>query len=240
MLTIKDIDDLPGVEIAIGEITCGLSRELGCSSIIIHNLVSSNSWAVIADPNNVFAKANVAVQNNYGVGIGGKLPSYNSTPYWTPSFIPDGAKLIGLIKKALLSREILEEQFGILKKKLSISYNLIIASGICNNDRGQPVESAGPVLYGRGSIADFMSYLVAQGEYVIATPLLTNPSHLEPRMFSLRRGWFWMPNPSNQGSFHIADTEYATKQPDKFLKLHEWLGKYKHLPTDFDPKSLRG
>lgn len=238
MPTIKDIEGLPGVEISIGGITYGSSGELGCSSIIIHNFVNSNSWSVIADPNDVFAKACVAVRNNYGITMG-KWPSYNSTPYWTP--VPEGAKLIGLIKKALLSRGILEEQFSILKKKLSISYNLIIASGICNNDKGQPVEPVDqPVLYGKGSIADFMSYLVAQGEYVIATPLLTNPMHLEPRVFSLRRGWFWMPNPSNKGSFHIADTEYATKQPDKFLKLHEWLGKYKHLPTDFDPKSLRG
>jgi len=126
-----------------------------------------------------------------------------------------------------------------LKEYLEPNYGLVIMSGLANNDQGKPSKTYH--IHGPWSVAAFVDYLKSVGEYIIATPLLANPQHLDTGSFSLRRGWFWMPNTEAYNARHIKDTGYVANVPTggRFIDFADWRKKYFELPK-FEIAELRG
>jgi len=132
-----------------------------------------------------------------------------------------------------------EGLYKYMKEFLEPNYSLVIMSGLANNDEGKPSKTYH--IHGPWSVAAFVDYLKSVGEYIIATPLLANPQHLDTTSFSLRRGWFWMPNTEIYRARHIKDTGYVANVPTggRFLDFPEWREKYGYLPK-FEIAELRG
>jgi len=91
-------------------------------------------------------------------------------------------------------------------------------SGACNTEDGKPekVTYSGPI-----STAGFAAWLRNQGEFIMATPLLTNVNHLLSG-FSLLRAWMWVPSHADSDVRHIEGTEYISGKSKSAVPFPEW------------------
>lgn len=108
------------------------------------------------------------------------------------------------------------------------SYSLVVMSAACNTDDGKPDRT---VWVGKLSTAGFAEYLREQGEFIMATPLLSNSNH-QRNSFSLVRGWFWIPTHSWPTVKHIEGTEYISGKMQSGLPFDEWVEHYKKFHSD--------
>lgn len=97
-------------------------------------------------------------------------------------------------------------------------YSVVFMSGACNTEDGKPekVSYSGP-----SSTAGFAAWLRNQGEFIMATPLLTNVNHLLSG-FSLLRAWMWVPSHINTNVRHIEGTEYISGKSKSAVPFPEW------------------
>jgi hypothetical protein len=101
--------------------------------------------------------------------------------------------------------------------------SIVFMSGPCNTEDFRPDKSA---FTGKYSVADFAGWLKKQGQYIMATPLVTNANH-QTVSFSILRGWMWIPDHRVDSVRHIAGTEYISGSSKSFLSFPDWRAHYK-------------
>jgi hypothetical protein len=152
--------------------------------------------------------------------------------------------------KSPAGEETRHQLFEEMKNKLR-NYSIVFMSCPCNTDDGKPAPTAHN--HGHLSIAGFATWLKAQGEFIMGSPLITNSNHLSSS-FSLLRGWMWVPQHSDGNVKHIEGTGYISGKCKSALPFPEWIKFYKEYHkkfplydtppnnalVDFEPNELLG
>jgi len=109
-------------------------------------------------------------------------------------------------------------------------YSLVLMSCPCNTETELPAKTNNN--HGALSVAGFATWLRKKGEFLVASPLVTNQNH-QTSNFSLLRAWIWVPNHSNQNVRHIEGTEYVSGKMATGLPFEEWKKHYRKFHKEW-------
>jgi hypothetical protein len=192
------------VDLSLKSNTFGTS--FGCHATSIANLSLGGYPFVVKDPNNELAAA-VKVKTNQSLG---ERAGYK--------YIGDMTEVYKLLKEDPYREFLFQE----LAQKYAC-YSLIFMTCPCNK-AGKPAERTDITDM---SVAAFATWLKDRGEFIMASPLLSNYYH-QTSSFSILRGWMWVPTHSADNVKHVEGTEYISGKMKSGVSLPAWKEHYRN------------